>query len=278
MLRLENRPVSQEAQAVLDELQSLVDDGDTFSVRVELAKHWWKRKTSRVSHADAFAEIRRLLASMAYGSVRCAYCEDSAADEIEHIAPKTVVPALAFNWMNCCYACGPCNGPKSNRHAIIDAHDVLTVIDDNALTDQPAGPMALIDPRVDDYKEFLELDIGGVTPEGRQLSPTSQFRVRAGLSGRDEARARWTIDVLDLNREVVRKARETALQAYRASLLEYAGEKKGGAAPRELADLRVGILAMPHASVLNELIRQVDTQPKVRRVMEDAPEIASWLR
>jgi hypothetical protein len=93
-----------------------------------------------------------------------------------------------------------------------------------------------------------------------------------------QARGEWTLKVLRLNREVVRKARETALQSYRASLLEYARDKQGGATDEELARLRAGILAMPHPSVLNELIRQAATQPKVQRAMAAAPEIGGWLR
>jgi len=35
---------------------------------------------------------------------------------------------------------------------------------------------------------------------------------------------------------------------------------------------------MPHPSVLNELIRQFATQPKVQRAIVIAPEIAAWIR
>ena len=278
MLRLENLPVSPATQIALTELQAAVDAGATFAERVELAKAWWKRKASRGAYEAAFNEIKVLLSRMAYGSVRCAYCEDSAADEIEHIAPKTVLPSLAFAWINYCYACGPCNGPKSNRHAVVDDDGTLTEIDQTTLTDQPAEAMALIDPRGEDYKDFLEIDIGGVTPAGEQLPTTSRFRIREGLSAKDKARAKWTIEVLRLNREVVRKARESALIAYRASLRDYALDKAAGVPQAHLETLRVGILEMPHPSVLNELIRQVATQPKVRMAIQAAPEIATWLR
>lgn len=44
---------------------------------------------------------------------------DSAADEVEHIAPKALFPERVFDWTNYIYACGPCNGPKSNRYSYV---------------------------------------------------------------------------------------------------------------------------------------------------------------
>lgn len=278
VLRLPDRSISEEASNALAELQGFVDEGTTFSDRVELAKAWWKRKASRRAHKAAFNEIKSTLSGMAYGSVRCAYCEDSAADEIEHIAAKTVIPSRAFDWANYCYACGPCNGPKGNQHATVDATGALTVLDPKVLANEPTGADALLNPRVDDYKHYLELDIGGVTPTGIQLPATLEFLVRDDLDPVARTRGDWTLRVLRPNREVVRKARETALQSYRASILEYADEKRAGASQASLDLLRDGILAMPHPSVLNELIRQFATQPKVQRAIAIAPEIAAWIR
>jgi uncharacterized protein (TIGR02646 family) len=278
VLRLPARDLSPAATAALGQLQSEVDAGADFSAQAALAKAWWNRKSSRAEHKRAFLEIRDTLAAMAYGSVRCAYCEDSAADEIEHIAAKTVVPSRAFDWSNYCFACGPCNAPKGNQHATVDAGGNLTELDPDTLVAAPIGQSALIDPRLDQPGSFLELDIGGVTPSGAFIPPTSQFMVRVGLTAGDNARAEWTIRVLRLNREIVRKARETAIQAYRASLLEYADEKDAGAPQQDLDQLRDGILAMPHPTVLNELIRQAGTQPKVRSAIARASEIAGWIR
>lgn len=278
MLRLPNLAVSAATQLALGNLQADVDAGPNFADRVALAKDLWNRKTSKAINATAFAEIRATLSKMAFGSVRCAYCEDSAADEIEHIAAKTVVPSRAFDWMNYCYACGPCNAPKGNQHATVDQAGALTRIDPVTTVDEPTAPAALLDPRVDDYKVYLEIDIGGVTQAGTQLVPTSEFRVKANLTALAATRADYTLEVLRLNREVVRKARETALIAYRASLLEYAQDKADGLSQAELDQRRDAILAMPHPSVLNELIRQSATQPKVRRAMAQAPEIETWLR
>jgi hypothetical protein len=35
-------------------------------------------------------------------------------DEAEHINPKDLYLERVFDWANYLYACGPCNGPKSN--------------------------------------------------------------------------------------------------------------------------------------------------------------------
>lgn len=278
MLKLPEREISEAAAAALDELQAKVDAGADFPARAKLASEWWNKKTSKSAHKKAFAEIRKTLGEMAFGSVRCAYCEDSAADEIEHIAAKTVTPSRAFHWTNYCFACGPCNAPKGNRHAIIAANGQADEIDPKQLDEEPTRSSAFLDPRSDQCQDFFELDIGGVTPNGEQLPPTSEILVRSGLSPRNGARAKWTLEVLNLNREIVRKARETALQSYRASLTEYATEKANGADQGILDTMRKGILSMPHPTVLNELIRQRATQPKVRNAITAAPEILTWLR
>lgn len=278
MLRLPDPALSDATAKTLDRLQALVDAGADFAAQAELAKAWWKKKTGTKARERAFAEIRARLATMAFGSVRCAYCEDSAADEIEHIAPKTVFPSKAFRWTNYCFACGPCNGPKGNRFATVAADGVLDESDPETLDAEPMGHAALIDPRREDPMRFLELDIGGTTADGLILTATSKFLARDGLDPAARARAQWTIDTLRLNREVLRKARETAYQSYRAVLSEYAHAKAEGRPGPVLDTLRDGILAMPHPTVLDEMIRQSPTQPVVREAIETAPEIATWLR
>jgi uncharacterized protein (TIGR02646 family) len=278
MLRLPDQALSNATEETLDILQVLVDAGANFTAQAELAKSWWKKKTGTKVRESAFNEVRARLATMLFGSIRCAYCKDSAADEIEHIAPKTVFPSRAFRWNNYCFACGPCNGPKGDRFATVTDAGVLDEADPETLTAEPNGQAALIDPRHEDPTRFLELDIGGVTADGLILTATSNVLVRDGLDLVSRARAQWTIDVLRLNREVLRKARETAYQSYRAALSEYA-RAKTDSQPRPVLDaLRDGILAMPHPTVLNEMIRQSSAQPVVRAAIEAAPEIAVWLR
>lgn len=50
---------------------------------------------------------------------KCAYCESKlrhiTPGDVEHIIPKSKVPAKIFEWENLTLACGVCNGNKSNH-------------------------------------------------------------------------------------------------------------------------------------------------------------------
>src|SRR5262245_8650268 len=121
MLRILDRPLSPDAALVLNDMQTLVDNEPDYASRVTRATALWKSKAGTEARKAAFATIKRELAAISYGVSRCAYCEDSAADEIEHIWPKSLFPQLTFQWSNYAFACGPCNGPKGNRFATVAA-------------------------------------------------------------------------------------------------------------------------------------------------------------
>lgn len=112
--------------------------------------------------------IRKNLATMCIGSVRCAYCEDSAADEVEHILPKNLFSQHSFKWSNYLFACGPCNGPKSNRYGTVNGVSVkeFTRSKKDPVVPPPVGQSGFIDPRTEDAFDFLEMDLGGTTPHG----------------------------------------------------------------------------------------------------------------
>lgn len=278
MLRLPDRVLSKTAETTLGSLQDKVSEGADFAARSRLATQWWDKKAGTKARKAVFSEIRATLAEMSYGSVRCAYCEDSAADEIEHIAPKTVFPSRAFLWRNYCFSCGPCNGPKGNRFAVISTAGVREELNLKTLGEEPILQYALIDPRSENPTDYLELDIGGLGYGGMVLPVTALFLPREGLSPSDEARANWTIEVLNLNREVVRKSREIALGSYISSLADYSHEKAAGTDNATLEAIRDNILMMPHPTVLSEVILKANTQPKVLAAMTAAPEIATWIR
>ena len=92
MLRQRDKVLSGTTRKTLKEMQAKVDVGADFAERAALAKKGWDAKNGTNAGKAPIAEIRGALAELSYGSVRCAYCEDSAADEIEHIAPKSVFP------------------------------------------------------------------------------------------------------------------------------------------------------------------------------------------
>lgn len=98
---------------------------------------------------------------------RCMYCEDSCADEVEHIRPKHLYPETTFVWTNYLYACGPCNGPKSPRYPLLV--DGQVNLPDGKSPPSP-GIDVLIDPRRDDPCEFLSVDLLGSAPPTRSAA------------------------------------------------------------------------------------------------------------
>ena len=184
------------------------------------AKSEWDTKLSSNTKKVAFKTVRETLAKMCVGSVRCAYCEDSLADEVEHIRPKNLFPEYTFVWDNYLFACGPCNGPKSNRYGVVNGTVVEEFIRNrnDDVVPPGAGVSGLIDPRTEDPFAFLEMDLGGVTPDGTRIEGTFEILPLDGLLGADFARAEFTINVLGLNREVIRAARKNAFGGFWARI------------------------------------------------------------
>lgn len=116
MIRLPDVPLPAEAHANLAEYQREVDTLPDYAARVVHAKGRFAALNKKGN--STFDSVKATLAKMNSGARRCAYCEDSAADEVEHIRPKTLYPELVFAWVNYLYACGPCNGPKNNHFAV----------------------------------------------------------------------------------------------------------------------------------------------------------------
>jgi hypothetical protein len=119
----------------------------------------------RLLHGDlveAYDTVRAVLTEMCSGADRCMYCEDSAADEIEHVRPKSLYPDQTFVWENYLYACGRCNGPKSNSLGVLGSQRRAVVAIERRrgepITPPEPGRMLLIDPRREDPPRFPRLD------------------------------------------------------------------------------------------------------------------------
>ena len=119
MLKISHSVLTNSAVRVLGELHNKVNRVASYEEKVAVAHDLWMTKRSTKEQRNAFKDIRTALEQMCVGFARCTYCEDSLADEIEHIKPKSLFPDLTFSWNNYCFACGPCNGPKSNRYGVI---------------------------------------------------------------------------------------------------------------------------------------------------------------
>jgi len=257
------------AASQLSAYQHQVDAGPDYAARVSLARDLFGRRNKK--RDPAFGPVRDALAQMCGGTVRCCYCEDSLADEVEHIRPKDLYPEATFVWANLLYACGPCNGPKNSKFAILDP---MTggLIDVTRPRGAPvrapsAGDGALIDPRGENPKDFLELDLGG----------TFYFLAVEGLPPRQRTRADYTIDILGLNsRDVLVSARRNAFGSYLARLEQYAERRMNGGPAEEMVVLVEDLLATPHRTVWLEMQRQQQLYPKLQLLFAAAPEALTW--
>ena len=215
-----------------------------------------------------FRVVRKRLADMCAGARRCGYCEDSVGDEVEHIRPKDLYPETVFVWENYLLACGPCNGGKNNRFSVIRNGQLVDVTRrrGDPVQRPRSGAPAPINPRDEDPLGFLDLEI----------VDTFMFLPRKCLPEVDELRAEYTIDVLKLNREVLRAARREAYSAYRARLSEYRVLRDDGANETDLGLLRDAIRTSAHPTVWREMQRQREFIGELRTLFEEVPEALTW--
>jgi uncharacterized protein (TIGR02646 family) len=216
-----------------------------------------------------FRQVRQTLARMCSGAQRCAYCEDSVGDEVEHIEPKDLYPNKTFVWENYLFSCGPCNTGKSNKFSIINGNNNLENVTrkrNDPIAPPRPGRQAFVNPRVEDPLRFLELEIVS----------TFAFLPRDGAPDLDILRAEFTISSLKLNRDVLLRARANAFGSYRARLTEFIRHRDSGAAAFDLNKLIEGIKTMPHPTVWAEIKRQHLLIANLRNLFDDAPEALTW--
>lgn len=266
MVRLFPKDLDAVHATALDAWQAEVDASADYPSQVAKAKEDFARRNTKTS--ATFRHVRAKLEEMCCGARRCAYCEDSMADEVEHMRPKDLYPGEVFSWSNYVYACGPCNGPKNNHFAVLIGRPGKLVDVSRGRTAPVARPAsgrsALLDPRVEDPLEFLFLDI----------ADTFAFVAKSGLRSADRLRAEYTLKVLRLNeRDALIEARKNAFRNYRARLREYIqcrdrGEKVSAYA-REFA-------AMDHRTVWQEMQRQATGHLPLEKLFAAAPEALRW--
>ena len=278
MLQIAERYLAASARTTLKNLQEAIDAEPDYASKVKAAKRAWETKTSTKAKADAFQAVRQTLALMCVGPIRCAYCEDSLADEVEHIRPKNFFPEDVFAWENYLFACGPCNGPKGSRYGVVADGEVVEFVrgPKDPITPPPTGVAAMIDPRNEDPLDFLEIDLGGTTPDGIELSATFGFLPKDTATTDAQARAAFSIEVLGLNREVMRASRQNAFGGFRARLQEYVFDKEKGVSQARLDALCENLLSTPHLTVFAEMRRQQAYLPDIQALFTCAPEAGNW--
>lgn len=269
MIQLPSQNLSIAVQHRLNKYQQEVDQEPSYPACVDAAKKLFSKRNKTSN--KTFLQIRETLTIMCSGARRCCYCEDSVADEIEHIRPKDLYPERVFVWENYVYACGPCNGPKNNKFAVIDAAtgnlvEVNRPKNMPVLPPQPGQP-ALIDPRSEDPLEYLELDLLG----------TFYFVPKNNLAAIKLLRANYTLDVLHLNdRDYLVDARKESYGSYRARLVEYIYCKNIGASQNQLNILLSSIQHLQHPTVWREMQRQYALIPELNHLFTQVPEALNW--
>ena len=266
MLYLDDPGLDGETENGLRRYQAKVDAARSYPERVEAGKTLFSSYNRRENRV--FGVVRERLAAMCSGARRCGYCEDSVGDEVEHIKPKDLYPEAVFVWENYLLACGPCNGGKNNRFAILRNNRLLDVTRgrNDPIRKPRSGSPAPINPRAEDPLAFL----------GLEIEETFLFLPRDDLSQVDEMRAGYSIDVLKLNRDVLLAARREAYDSYRARLFEYRGIRDNGASEVKLGNLRDAIMTMAHPTVWREMQRQQSVIDDLQPLFLDVPEALAW--
>lgn len=266
MLYLKDKPLAEMVSSRLAEYQQVVDSKPTFSEKVAEGKRLFSNY-NRTRNA-AFRLVRENLAEMSGGTIRCNYCEDSNANQIEHIYPKKFYPEKCFVWENYCYACSPYNQPKSDKFALFEAstgNEVkLKSIPEGTVP--PTGQALLMNPRAEDPLEYLFLD----TQDTFKFVPFKEQIT-------DVRRAEYTIEVLGLNsRSQLVRARKGAFDNFKARLFEYVHKKEAGEDEDDLLPLIDSLKNEHQQTVWHEMIRQKSLHPELDDLFNRAPEALQW--
>ncbi len=268
MIQLKNRKLSERTMQALTGYQAEVDAFPTYAEQIAEAKRIWP---SRKQNAP-FREVKSTLTEMCAGARRCCYCEDSMADEVEHIFPKDFYPEKTFVWGNYIYACGPCNGPKGNQFAVFEPaqlnYTCLSHPHDSPPVKPSPGEPVLINPREENPLDFLWLDI---------QDSFAFTTVDDNPHSKTYCRAHYTINVLKLNqRDSLIEARRRAYENYRARLREYIQQREVNTNEEELQRLISGLQSEQHPTVWKEMQRQHAGIPELQTLFDEAPEALSW--
>jgi uncharacterized protein (TIGR02646 family) len=102
-------------------------------------------------------EIKSAIRAETHG--KCAYCESKISHvdhgDIEHIVPKSKVPARAFDWANLTLACRICNQNKGDFHDDENDHSGLVDPYNDLPNNHFLFHRELITPRPDSAKGLL---------------------------------------------------------------------------------------------------------------------------
>lgn len=250
--------------------QEAVDAETDYPKKVALAKKTWNAGGFKKN--KSFLAMRQALLELSNGVQRCAYCEDSKGNQVEHIRPKDWYPGQVFDTGNYVMACGDCNAPKNNNFSVLPTGQTKPVElkrkKGQTILEPPLGEDVLINPRVDDPFQFLKLNI--VTPDGNP----GTFKFKEQGAGWHRARAKYTIKLLRLNvRDELVEARAVAYESFIFALFGYQARKQAGESGAKLKRARQALRKMPHQTVLEEIKRQRSAFVELETLFTDCPEL-----
>ena len=283
MILLNSRDIEQDLIGLLQAAQLKIDSEVSFRDKTEKAKSLWKNK-----NREEFDRIREHLNTISVSEGLCNYCENNEAIDIEHIWPKSFFPGKCFIWENYLLACKKCNTHhKLDRFAIFINGNVYVL---PRKTEPASFDSVINDQRSENLLDYLTLDIKEKT---LLFVPSS-----VDTSSREYKRAQYTIDLLDLNRERLAKARLKKAKWYLNQLKKYnrikqstnisdiknefseldmiEGENLNDIKQNSLNIIKIEITSSSHITVWEELKRQKDHLKNTKREFSLSLEAMNW--
>lgn len=294
MMLLPSKPLDTATVDALQNLQDMVNHKTTFIENVKEALRLWENKTE-----IPFGVVKETLVGLTISDQICNYCEQNEATDIEHIYPKSHFPNRCFNWGNYILACKKCNMDDKN-----DAFAIFEPAGSNYLVElkrkklerrtRPATEDgALLSPRAENPMEFLWLNMQPI--QNRLIFVPRE----TDKTTRDYARAHYTIQLLNLNRDQLATSRYQAGQYFISRLQLYAQVKAATdfqalevatddfkpintAIPfateqsNILKSIKADILHYSHPTVWAEMKRQRSILPKTNALFLSTPEALNW--
>lgn len=207
MIQLTFKKLGALEQAILDDLQNKINVNQTFAEKVAHAQSLWNSKGGNRGEV-AFTVIREELRKICVFTGVCNYCEQSEANDIEHIYPKSFFPEYTFDWNNYILACKQCNsGHKLDKGFVLDTNDELVEL---VRTHQPPhSAIAFINIRIEDPNSYMILN-----------PKTYKFEIFTDLSKADFKKAWATREILELNTRDTLLAGRRSAENYYYNILE----------------------------------------------------------
>ena len=202
MIRLKSKALTGATQKELDALQAKINAEPDFTAKAKKAQALWDSKGGSKGKL-AFKEVSKELLALCVFTGICNYCEQSEANDIEHIFPKSFFPAHTFNWENYILACKQCNsGHKLDKGYVLDGDDELIGL--VRAKEPPHTTIGFINIRTEDPAKFM------------MINPlTYKFDLLPELTKAEINKAKATLEILELNaRDTLIAARKSAARHY----------------------------------------------------------------